>query len=870
MMDERYDSKTIEAKWQKYWGKTKLFKVKEALDKEKYYLLEMFPYPSGKIHMGHVRNYTIGDVVARYKRMRGFNVLHPMGWDAFGMPAENAAIANNSHPAQWTYENIDAMRSQLKRMGFSYDWDREFATCRPEYYRWEQWLFLKMYEKGMAYRRESFVNWCESCQTVLANEQVEAGLCWRCSQPVRQKKLWQWFFRVTDYAEDLHVYSDKLPGWPEKVITMQKNWIGKSIGAEIRFPLEKPMGDFAKEIPVFTTRQDTVFGATFMVLAPEHPLVNELSKGTDQEKEVNEFVERMSLQDRSAKTVETFEKEGIFIGAFCINPLTRRRMPIYTANFALMEYGTGAVMAVPAHDQRDFDFAKKYGLDIVVVVKPHDEDLDSDTMIEAFIDEGIMVNSGPFNGLGNKKALDEIALYLEKNNMGKKTVNYRLRDWGISRQRYWGAPIPMVHCKTCGVVPVREEDLPIILPEDVDMLAGGKSPLPDLDSFVKTICPQCGDVDACRETDTMDTFVESSWYFERYCSPKYNAGMFAKQAVDYWMPVDQYIGGVEHAILHLLYSRYYTRVLKDMDLVKFKEPFTRLLTQGMVCKETVSCPVHGFLLPEEVKGSGAERICGKVQCGKKVVLGRIEKMSKSKKNVVDPDVLLEKYGADTTRLFCLFAAPPEKDLEWSEQGVEGGFRFLNRVWRFASSVMDSIVGVECFHGRLDDLDDSVKELHRKTHQTIYRVTKDIEDRFHFNTAIAAIMELFNTMTGIDLEDKHPQKSSVMRSAMETLVILLSPIVPHFAEEIWKALGHESSTLLEPWPVHMEDALQKEELLIVVQVNGKLRSKFHVSADADQDTLKQKALSDERVKKFIEGKPIKKVIVVKKKLVNIVV
>jgi leucyl-tRNA synthetase len=870
MMDERYDSKTIEAKWQRYWEKTKLFKVKEDLDQEKYYLLEMFPYPSGKIHMGHVRNYTIGDVVARYKRMRGFNVLHPMGWDAFGMPAENAAIANNSHPAKWTYENIDAMRSQLKRMGFSYDWDREFATCRPEYYRWEQWLFLKMYEKGMAYRKESFVNWCESCQTVLANEQVEAGLCWRCSQPVRQKNLWQWFFRVTDYAEDLHVYSDKLPGWPEKVITMQKNWIGKSIGAEIRFPLENPISDFTKEIPVFTTRQDTVFGATFMVLAPEHPLVNELSKSTDQEKEVNEFVERMSLQDRSAKTVETFEKEGIFIGAFCINPLTSRRMPIYTANFALMEYGTGAVMAVPAHDQRDFDFAKKYGLDIVVVVKPYDADLDSTAITEAFIDEGIMVNSGPFNGMENKKALDEIALYLEKNNMGKKTVNYRLRDWGISRQRYWGAPIPMVHCKTCGVVPAREEDLPIKLPEDVDLLEGGKSPLPDFDSFVKTSCPRCGDADARRETDTMDTFVESSWYFERYCSPNYSAGMFAKEAVDYWMPVDQYIGGVEHAILHLLYSRYYTRVLKDMNLVEFKEPFTRLLTQGMVCKETASCPVHGFLLPEEVKGSGAKRMCGKVKCGKEVVLGRIEKMSKSKKNVVDPDVLLEKYGADTTRLFCLFAAPPEKDLEWSEQGVEGGSRFLNRVWRFAASVMDSIVGVKSFNGSLDDLDGSVKDLHRQTHQTIYRVTRDIENRFHFNTAIAAIMELFNTMTGIDLGDRHPQKSGVMRFAMETLMLLLSPIVPHFAEEIWQALGHKSSTLLETWPVLLEAALHKEELLIVVQVNGKLRSKFHVRPDADDDKLKEIALSDERIKKFIEGKPIKKVIVVKKKLINIVV
>ncbi|MGD2269295.1 MAG: leucine--tRNA ligase [Desulfobacterales bacterium] len=867
-MDEKYDSKAIEIKWQNYWEKTNLFKVREVFQREKYYLLEMFPYPSGKIHMGHVRNYTIGDVVARYKRMRGFNVLHPMGWDAFGMPAENAAIANNTHPASWTYLNIEAMRSQLKRMGFSYDWDREFATCQPEYYRWEQWLFLKMYERGMAYRKESFVNWCEACQTVLANEQVEAGLCWRCGKPVRQKRLWQWFFRVTDYAEDLLVHSDRLVGWPERVTTMQKNWIGKSIGAEIRFPIENPVNEEDKEIPVFTTRQDTVFGATFMVLAPEHPLVPKLSKGTEQEGDVSNFVERMLRQDRSVKTVETFEKEGIFIGAYCINPLTEKRMPIFTANFALMEYGTGAVMAVPAHDQRDFDFAKKYGLEIIVVVKPHDADLDSETISEAYVGEGVMINSGRFNGMPNATALEEIALFLEKNNIGKKTVSYRLRDWGISRQRYWGAPIPMVHCQTCGVVPVAEEDLPILLPEDAEMLEGGKSPLPALESFVHTQCPQCGSDHARRETDTMDTFVESSWYFERYCSPKYNQGMFDKAAVDYWMPVDQYIGGVEHAILHLLYSRYYTRVLKDMGLVNFKEPFTRLLTQGMVCKETVVCPVHGFLLPEEVEKRGAARVCAK--CGEEISLGRIEKMSKSKKNVVDPDVLLEKYGADVTRLFCLFAAPPEKDLEWSEKGVEGGFRFLNRVWRFAAGVMDPIADVKSFDGRPDDLDASSRELYRKTHQTIYRVTRDIEDRFHFNTAISAIMELFNTLSGIDLSDIPPQRSEVVRFAMETLVLLLSPIVPHFAEEIWQSLGNNPSLLKQAWPAYSEKALKQDEVLIVVQVNGKLRSRFNVSAEADDKTMEEMALADARVKKFIKNKAIKKVIVVKKKLVNIVV
>jgi len=563
-MDEKYNPKAIEAKWQKFWEASKLFKVEDDPEKEKYYLLEMFPYPSGNIHMGHVRNYTIGDVVARYKRMQGFNVLHPMGWDAFGMPAENAAIAHNSHPAKWTYENIDIMRSQLKRLGFSYDWDRELATCSPEYYRWEQWLFLKMYEKGMAYRKESYVNWCETCQTVLANEQVEAGLCWRCSQPARQKKLWQWFFRITDYAEDLLIYCDKLPGWPEKVITMQKNWIGKSIGAKIRFPLENT----DEAISVFTTRQDTVCGATFMCLAPEHPLVLKLSKGKQQADEVRQFIERISLQDRSVRVIDSYEKEGLFIGAYCINPLTGTRMPIYTANFALMEYGTGAVMSVPAHDQRDFDFAKKYGLEIIVVVKPYDDDLDAATMTEAFTAEGIMINSGQFNGMDSIKALDAIASFLEENDMGKKAVSFRLRDWGISRQRYWGTPIPIIYCNTCGVVPVPEEDLPILLPEDVDLLEGGRSPLPALDYFLKVSCPNCGRSDAKRETDTMDTFVESSWYYERYCSPNYHQGMFDKKAIDYWMPVDQYIGGVEHAILHLLYSRYYTRVLNEFGLIQ--------------------------------------------------------------------------------------------------------------------------------------------------------------------------------------------------------------------------------------------------------------------------------------------------------------
>ncbi len=867
-MEERYDPMAIEKKWQDIWERSKLFAVHVDEKKEKYYLLEMFPYPSGNIHMGHVRNYTIGDVVARYKRMCGFNVLHPMGWDAFGMPAENAAIANKSHPATWTYQNIDNMRSQLKRIGFSYDWERELATCKPEYYRWEQWLFLKMFEAGLAYRKESYVNWCEPCQTVLANEQVEDGMCWRCGKPVRQKKLWQWFFRITDYAEDLLVYCDRLPGWPEKVITMQKNWIGKSVGAEIRFPIWIENGTAEEKIAVFTTRPDTIFGATFMCLAPEHPLVLKLSQGTAEESDVAAFIERMSLQDRSAKAVENYEKEGVFIGAWCINPMSGRKMPIYTANFALMEYGTGAVMSVPAHDQRDFDFAKKYGLEIIVVVRPENEDLAAEGMTEAFTGEGIMINSGQFDGMKHTAAQEAMALYFEENEIGQKTVSFRLRDWGISRQRYWGAPIPMVHCKACGDVSVSEKDLPIVLPESTDLLAGGGSPLPVLESFVKTSCPKCGRPDAHRETDTMDTFVESSWYFERYCSPDFQDGMFDPKAVDYWMPVDQYIGGVEHAILHLLYSRFYTRVLNSMGLVKYKEPFTCLLTQGMVCKETASCPDHGFLFPEEVREENERRYCSK--CGKEVSIGRVEKMSKSKKNVIDPNILLEKYGADTTRLFCLFAAPPERDLEWSEQGVEGGFRFLNRVWRLAGACMPNIKEVRPYTGSAEGLENEIKALFIKTHETIKRVTRDIEDRFHFNTAISAIMELVNVLYGIETLADMPERNQVIRFAMETVALLLSPIVPHFAEELWEAMGNKQPVISMTWPTYREDALVKDELLIVVQVNGKVRSRFNVSADATEDQIKHIALSDERALHFVSGKPIKKVIVVKQKLVNIVI
>ncbi len=863
-MDERYDPQAIETKWQRHWEDTDLFKVTEDPSCPKYYLLEMFPYPSGNIHMGHVRNYTIGDVVARYKRMRGFNVLHPMGWDAFGMPAENAAIANDTHPARWTYANIDAMRDQLKRLGFSYDWDRELATCRPEYYRWEQWLFLKMYEAGMAYRKESYVNWCEPCQTVLANEQVEAGMCWRCGQAVSQKKLWQWFFRISDFAEDLLVHCDQLPGWPEKVLTMQKNWIGKSIGAEIDFPVEGR----AEVIKVFTTRHDTVFGATFMCLAPEHPLVAVLCAGTPQEEEVRAFVERIALQDRSDRGLEQYEKEGVFTGAYCLNPMNGRRMPVYTANFALMGYGTGAVMSVPAHDQRDFDFARKYGLDIVVVIDREAEPLDAAAMTEAFTADGIMVNSGEFDGLPNRAAMEKIADQLEARGQGKKTINFRLRDWGISRQRYWGAPIPMVHCPGCGVVPVDAADLPILLPEDVDMLPGGKSPLPELEDFRRTDCPRCGRGDARRETDTMDTFVESSWYFERYCSPRWDEGMFDPAAVAYWMPVDQYIGGVEHAVLHLLYSRYFTRVLEKFGLTNFKEPFTRLLTQGMVCKDTVACPEHGFLFPEDVLPQGDGQVCR--HCGQAATFGRVEKMSKSKRNVIDPNTLLDKYGADTTRLFCLFAAPPERDLEWSAQGVDGGYRFLNRVWRLAHKWVPAAAAVAAFGGPESELAGPTRALYKKVHQTIFKVTRDIEDRFHFNTAISAVMELINVLTGFEPQAPSRQDLAVVRLALENTILLLAPIVPHFSEEIWRALGREGSILQADWPEYNEGALSQDELTIVVQVNGKLRSRLAVAAGTTREAIEKMALDDERAQKFIDGKAVRKVIVVPEKLVNIVV
>lgn len=863
MENNYYNPREIEEKWQRYWAEQKTFRVTEDPQKEKYYLLEMFPYPSGRIHMGHVRNYTIGDVVARYKIMRGYNVLHPMGWDAFGMPAENAAIGNKTHPATWTYSNIDVMKHQLKRLGFSYDWDRELATCDPAYYKWEQQLFIRMYERGLAFRKKSFVNWCDTCQTVLANEQVEDGCCWRCKNEVQQKELEQWFFRITQYADELLDCLERLSGWPERVLTMQRNWIGKSYGTEIDFQIEGS----EQTIRVFTTRPDTLFGATFMSIAPENPLARMLSRGTGQEKAVQAFIEKVLKQDKTVRSSEDLEKEGVFTGAYCINPVTGYRMPIFAANFVLMEYGTGAVMAVPAHDQRDFEFAKKYGLAIKVVIQPEGTVLDPAAMNCAYVDEGIMVNSDSFNGMKNTEAMGAISEHLAGRNIGKRTVNYRLKDWGISRQRYWGAPIPMIYCDACGVVPVPEKDLPVLLPEKVSLEVLGRSPLADVPSFVNTTCPACGKP-ARRETDTMDTFVESSWYFARYACPDAKEAMLDTNRVNYWMPVDQYIGGIEHAVLHLLYARFYTKVLRDFGLVSVDEPFANLLTQGMVCMETYRCPSCDWLFPEEVK----DNACTK--CGKPVQTGRVEKMSKSIKNVVDPEQLIATYGADTARLFCLFAAPPELDLAWSDKGVEGSYRFLQRVWRLATDTVDLLRGRETDTGAASG-DAGVKALRRKTHQTIQKVTEDIDKRFHFNTAISSVMELVNHLYQFDVAGSpRPDRVAAFREAVTTVVLLLAPMVPHMAEELWQLMGNTGSIAKMPWPAADSETAKEEEIELVIQINGKVRGKIKVPADAADEQVKQQALACPQIDQWMSGKTVHKVIVAPgklgSKLVSIVV
>ena len=821
---ERYDFKTIETKWQKRWETGKAYRVSEDPDQKKYYVLEMFPYPSGRIHMGHVRNYSIGDVIARYKRMQGFNVLHPMGWDAFGLPAENAALKRGIHPARWTYDNIAYMRKQLKAMGLSYDWDREIATCRPEYYRWEQLIFLKLLEKGIVYRKETTVNWCEDCATVLAREQVIDGCCWRCDQQVVPKTMHGWFFKITDYADELLDDLDKLTGWPEKVVTMQRNWIGKSRGLACDFKVE----DSDETITIFTTRPDTIFGVTFMSLAVEHPLIESLIQGTGQEEKVRRFIETTMLEKQRSSLDEEPQKHGVFTGRYCINPFNGEQVPIYVANFVLMEYGTGAVMAVPAHDQRDFDFARKYDLAIKPVIQPEGQQLDAATMHQAWEDDGILSDSGEFTGLSSDAGKKAIIEYARKQGVGKPQITYRLRDWGISRQRYWGTPIPIIYCESCGVVPVPEDQLPVVLPgtDDPD---GSHAPLHQQQEFYSTTCPQCGG-QARRETDTMDTFVESSWYFARYTSPRDETAPLDRKAAKYWLSVDQYIGGVEHAILHLLYSRFFTKLLRDLGYLEVDEPFINLLTQGMVIKD----------------GS---------------------KMSKSKGNVVDPSDLIEQYGADTVRLFSLFAAPPERDLEWNAQGVDGASRFLNRVFRLIHANRDCFaentsVQVKNLHAR-------DRSLHRKTHQTIKRVTTSIEIKYHFNTAISGVMELVNQILAATSEQA-PLDRAVLQESLQTVLLLLFPMVPHFCEELWEFIGHEQPLDRQCWPFHDPEAAQEDELTIVVQVNGKVRTRIQVNTNISDDALKEKALADERVIKFMAGKDTKKIIVVKGKLVNIVV
>ncbi len=875
-MTHSYDHRALEAKWQAQWERDHTFRVREDPAKPKFYCLEMFPYPSGRIHMGHVRNYAIGDVLARYKRMRGFNVLHPMGWDAFGLPAENAAIERGVHPGAWTDENIAYMRRQLRQMGLSYDWTRELSTCSADYYRWNQWFFIKMYERGLAYRKRSAVNWCPSCETVLANEQVEDGHCWRCDAVVIQQELEQWFFKITDYAEELLNALDTLTGWPERVRAMQRHWIGRSLGLEVDFPLAEPTRDVSA-IRIFTTRQDTIFGATFMSLAPESPLVERLVAGRPEAGAVREFVQRVSRQDRAVRTAADREKEGVFTGAWAINPFTRERIPIWVANFVLYEYGTGAIMAVPAHDQRDFEFARKYGIPIRLVIQDPEATLNEGALEGAYEEQeaaGRLVSSGEFSGLSVRDAQERIADYAEAERIGARRVNYRLRDWGVSRQRYWGTPIPMIYCDGCGVVPVPEDQLPVMLPADVPFTGKGASPLARVEAFVQTACPRCGAA-ARRETDTMDTFVDSSWYFLRYCSPLEKTQALEPAAVAYWMAVDQYIGGIEHAVLHLLYARFFTKVIRDLGLTKVDEPFANLLTQGMVCKETYQCPRHGWLFPSElVEGEHDGWRCG--PCGAAglesvVERGRVEKMSKSKKNIVDPERLITTYGADTARMFSLFAAPPQKDLEWSDAGVEGAFRFLQRVWRLLIELTEQLGQREV--GADETGPARAREIRRLTHRTTQKVTDDIDREFQFNTAIAALMEFVNGLYKVTAEGskggRTAEETTALREAASTLVLLLAPFAPHVADELWALLGNGPSVADQPWPAADPALLASERLTIPIQVNGKLRSRIEVPADATEEQVVAQAQGDPRLREWLGDKRPRKVIYVQKKLVNFV-
>lgn len=802
-----YDFKKIEDKWQKTWVEKNQYKT-DTTDSSKpnYYTLEMFPYPSGHIHMGHVRNYSIGDVVARFKKMEGYNVLHPMGWDSFGLPAENAAIKHGVHPHKWTMANIEEMKAQLKLLGLSYDWDREVATSTPEYYKFTQEIFLKFLEAGLAYKKKSFVNWCPSCETVLANEQVVQGLCDRCDSVVVKKDLEQWYFKTTAFAEDLLNDLDKLDGWPEKVKTMQKNWIGKSNGAELVFDIDGT----DKTLTVYTTRPDTTYGVTFMVLAPESDLVKELVAGTEYEADVDAFVAKMHTKTEIERTASDVEKEGMFIGKYVINPVNGKKIPVWIANYVLADYGTGAIMAVPAHDDRDRDFAEKFGLDIIPVI---DED-------------NKMINSEEFNGMDASEAFEAIVEKLAKDNRGKKTTNYRLRDWLLSRQRYWGCPIPVVYCKNCGIVPVDKKDLPVLLPTDVEFTGKGESPLTTSKEFATTPCPCCGE-EAKREVDTMDTFVDSSWYFLRYIDPKNTEEPFSKDLVNKWMPVDQYIGGVEHAIMHLLYARFFVKAFKSMGMLDFDEPFKNLLTQGMVLMD----------------GS---------------------KMSKSKGNTVSPIEIINKYGADTARLFVLFAAPPERDLDWSEQGVEGCFRFLNRVYR----LVDELAEVAKSNADIKAETKEDKAIRLVIHSTLKKVTGDLSEKFGFNTAIASLMELINEM--YKYKELDTRNDGIIREGIETIVTIIAPFTPHLGEELWTMIGKEGSVFDINWPKYDEKALVQDEVEVIVQVNGKLRDKISIDANISKEDMEKVALESEKVKAAIEGKSVVKVIAVPKKLVNIVV
>lgn len=826
--DVKYDFKKIENKWQKTWKEENTFKTIDDFSKEKYYVLEMFPYPSGKLHMGHVRNYSIGDAIARIKKMQGFNVLHPMGFDSFGLPAENAAIKNNVEPSEWTEKNTKEMEEQLDKLGFSYDWNREVSTCRPDYYRWMQWIFIQFYKKGLAYKKENPVNWCPSCKTVLANEQVVNGECERCKSTVGKKNLSQWYLKITDYADELLQDLDKLKDWPDKVKTMQKNWIGKSIGAEISFDIV----DFDKKLNVFTTRADTVFGVTYMVISPEHPFVKELIKGRPEEEAALDYIEEVSHKNDIERSSTVGEKTGVFIGRYAVNPITGKEIPIFISDYVLMGYGTGAIMAVPAHDQRDFDFAKKFNLDIVPVVEPNDSDIDVNNLSESFEAEGKMINSAEFNGLNNREAIEKIIDYITNKGIGKKTINYRLRDWLISRQRYWGTPIPMINCPKCGWVPEKEENLPILLPKDVKFTGKGESPLATSKDFVKCKCPACGG-EAKRELDTMDTFLDSSWYFLRYCDPHNDNMPFSKEKTDFWMSVDQYIGGVEHAILHLLYSRFFQKVFKDLGLVSNDEPFKRLLTQGMVNKD-----------------------------GKK--------MSKSIGNVVSPDEIINKYGADTARLFILFAAPPEKELDWSDEGVEGSYRFLNRVYRLAMETVERSSSEQNnaekqIENEKNNSDD--KELLLMMNAAIKKVTEDAGGRFNFNTAISSIMELVNECYRYKELDN--ARIDFLVEAVKNVIILLYPFAPHIAEEMWEAF--DSGRLEEQqWPSYDESALIRDEVEIVVQINGKIKEKLMVNSNLDKKGLEDFVMSNENVINHIDGKNVIKVIPIPGRLVNIVV